>query len=280
MAGKIASEVGVSANGVAVGKSLAGYAREAWGFRAKLLPFAGVIGFLLCWQLASMMRSMTSGLLPGPLESFSAVVGAVRTGHLLTDLGSTLYRTLYAFVLGVVLGVPIGVALGAAPRIYRASEIMIDLFRSTPATAMFPLFLVIFGIGDFASIAVAAFSAWLVMLLNSAYGVMHAREVRKNAARVMGAKGFRMLKDVLLFEAMAQIFIGMRVAISLALVVIVVAEMFVGARNGIGKRIIDAQIVYDLPLMYGAILVCGIMGYLLNAVIVLTERRFVHWSGK
>ena len=248
--------------------------------RSRLLPFAGVLVFLLLWQAMSVVPKITFGLLPGPVASLSATLDAILHGHLLRDVGSTLYRTVYAFALGVALGVPVGVALGAAPQVYRASEIIIDLFRSTPATAMFPLFLIIFGLGDFASIAVAAFSAWLVMLLNTAYGVMHAREVRKNAARVMGAKGFRLLKDVLLFDAMAQIFIGLRVAISLALVIIVVAEMFVGARNGIGKRIIDAQIVYDLPLMYGSILLCGIMGYLLNAAIVFTERRFVHWSGK
>lgn len=248
--------------------------------RASLLPFAGIAFFFGLWQIASMIPQFTFGLLPSPTASVLATADALVSGKLLRDLGGTLYRTLSAFVVGVVLGVPVGVALGATPQVYRACEIIIDLFRSTPATAMFPLFLVIFGLGDFASIAVAAFSAWLIMLLNSAYGVMQVREVRKNAARVMGAKGLRLLRDVLLYDAMAQIFIGLRVAISLALVVIVVAEMFVGARNGIGKRIIDAQIVYDLPLMYGSILLCGIVGYALNAMIVLIERHFVHWSGK
>ena len=96
----------------------------------------------------------------------------------------------------------------------------------------------------------------------------------------MGAKGWVLLKDVLFFDAMAQIFIGLRVAVSLSLVVIVVAEMFIGARDGIGKQIIDAQITYELPLMYGAIMMSGLMGYLLNYVLIFVERRFVHWSGK
>lgn len=247
---------------------------------AAALPLYGILAFLAAWALLASFEDLTSRLLPGPVASIGAVVDAVRTGGLLHDLGATLYRTLYAFALAIVLGVPVGVALGAVAKLYRASEMVIDFFRSTPATAMFPLFLVIFGLGDVAAIAVAAFAAWLVMLLNTAYGVMHAREVRKNAARVMGARGVRLLTDVLVFDAMAQIFIGLRVAISLALVVIVVAEMFIGARDGIGKRIIDAQIVYDLPLMYGSILACGLMGYLLNAGIILVERRFVHWSGK
>jgi len=244
------------------------------------LPLIGLVVFVALWAVLSAFESLTANLLPSPLESVIAVIKAVASGKLLTDLGSTLYRTLYAFSLALVLGVPLGVLFGAIPKLYRSAEILIDFFRSTPATAMFPLFLVIFGLGDFASISVAAFAAWLVILLNTAYGVLHAREVRRNAGRVMGAKGWVLLKDVLFFDAMAQIFIGLRVAVSLSLVVIVVAEMFIGARDGIGKQIIDAQITYELPLMYGAIMMSGLMGYLLNYVLIFVERRFVHWSGK
>lgn len=250
------------------------------GRMGRFLPVAGILAFVAVWAILSSAEVLTKGLLPSPKASLLAIAGGIREGKLLKDLGSTLYRTLYAFGLAVAFGVPLGILLGSMAKLYRACEILIDFFRSTPATAMFPLFLVIFGLGDFASIAVAAFAAWLAILLNSAYGVLHSRETRQNAARVMGANGWRMLRDVLFFDAMAQIFIGLRVAISLALVVIVVAEMFIGAKNGIGKQIIDAQVVYDLPLMYGSILMSGLMGYALNALIIFVERRFVHWSGK
>lgn len=245
-----------------------------------LLRLSGVLAFIVIWAIASQWRSLTYGLLAGPLESFDAAVSAFREGPLTTDLVSTLSRTIRSFVIAVGAGVPIGVLLGSQARLYRASEILIDFFRSTPSTALFPLFLVIFGLGDVSSIAVASFAAWLVMLLNSAYGVVQAREVRRNAAKVMGARGWRLLRYVMFPDALPQIFIGMRVAISLSLVVIVVAEMFIGARNGLGKRIIDAQVVYNLPLMYGTILTCGVVGYALNVIIVLAERRFVHWTGK
>lgn len=244
-----------------------------------VLPATGVVISILAWALLAQMP-FTANLLPSPYESLMAVCDALGKGKLVIDLYATVYRTLYAFAIAVILGIPTGVFLGAVPSLYRGSEIMIDFFRSTPATAMFPLFLVIFGLGDFASIAVAAFAAWLVILLNSAYGVMQSREVRKNAARVMGAHGFRLFLDVLVYDAMAQIFIGLRMAISLSLVVIVVAEMFIGSRNGIGKQIIDAQVVYDLPLMYGSIVISGLTGYLLNGIIIFIERRFIHWSGK
>lgn len=256
------------------------HARSLAAFRDYLMPVAGVIGFIVLWALLASLEGLTANLLPSPLASARAIVTGISEGALLGDLGATLYRTTYAFAIAVVLGVPVGILLGSMSKLYRASEILIDFFRSTPATAMFPLFLVIFGLGDIASIGVAAFAAWLVVVMNCAYGVLNSRETRKNAAKVMGAGRIRVLKDVLLYDAMTQIFVGLRIGISMSLVVIVVAEMFIGARDGIGKRIIDAQIVYDLPLMYGAILLSGLMGYALNLVLIVFERKFIHWSGK
>ena len=77
--------------------------------------------------------------------------------------------------------------LGSSVRLYRSLEFVIDFFRSTPASAMFPLFLVLFGVGDETKISVAAFGAILVILFNVAYGVMNARKTRLLAAKVMGA---------------------------------------------------------------------------------------------
>jgi NitT/TauT family transport system permease protein len=169
--------------------------------------------------------------------------------------------------------------LGSVERVYRSTEVLIDFFRSTPATAMFPLFLIIFGIGDVASISVAAFACSLVIVFSTAYGVFQARVTRINAVRVMGATRLRILREVVFFDALPQIFVGIRMGVSLALVIIVVAEMFIGAQAGIGKRIIDAQIVFDLPLMYAAILLSGLMGYGLNLLLVAVEKRVIHWSG-
>src|SRR5205814_3416310 len=127
---------------------------------------------------------------------------------------------------------------------------LVDFFRSTPATAMFPLFLLIFGLGDLAKVAVAAFAAFLIIFFNTAYGVMNARQTRLLAAKVMGASRTRIFRDVLFFETLPQTFVGLRTAISLALVVIIVAEMFIGSDNGLGHRIIDMQVIFDLKQMY------------------------------
>ena len=145
---------------------------------------------------------------------------------------------------------------------------------------MFPLFLVLFGVGDETKISVAAFGAILVILFNVAYGVMNARKTRLLAAKVMGASRLRVLFDVMLLESLPQTFVGLRNGVSLALVIIVVAEMFIGSQDGLGHSVFEAQQLFEMPRMYAAIFAAGALGYGLNLLFLVIERQFVHWSGK
>lgn len=219
-------------------------------------------------------------LLPGPGATLAAMGQGMLGGPLLADLGQTLWRVLAAFAGAVACGVPLGLLIGADERVYRSVEFLVDFFRSTPATALFPLFMLLFGLGDLAKIAIAGFAAALVILFNVAYGVMNARKTRQLAARSMGASRLRVFRDVVLFETLPQTFVGLRTAVSLVLVVVIVAEMFIGSNDGLGHRIIDAQISYDLEDLYGSILAAGLLGYGLNAAFLVTEKTFIHWAGR
>jgi NitT/TauT family transport system permease protein len=201
-------------------------------------------------------------------------------GRLGYDFWRTLERTAYAIAIAAVIAIPLGILLGANEKAYRAAEFVIDFFRSTPASAMFPLFLVIFGVGDKTKILVASFGAALVILFNVAYGVMNARKTRLLAAKVMGASRLRVLTDVMLLESLPQTFVGLRNGVSLALVIVVVAEMFIGSIDGLGFRVFEAQQLFNMPEMYAAIFASGALGYGLNLGFMLVEKRFVHWAGK
>ncbi len=244
------------------------------------LMFAGPLALLLIWYLVFLGGLVTPKLLPSPFRTIEAVWENTLTGGLSADFWQTLVRTLRAFAIAALFGIPLGIVIGSSVNFYRSIEFLIDFFRSTPATAMFPLFMIIFGLGDFSKIAVAAFACWLVILFNVAYGVMNSRPTRLMAARVMGASRVQIFKDVLIYECLPQTFVGLRTAVSLALVVIVVAEMFIGSDNGLGKRIIDSQITFDLPQLYGTILVTGVLGYGLNLFFLMLEKWLIHWAGR
>jgi len=245
-----------------------------------LLPAIGVVVLIMLWYLAVWLRVVDPVLLPPPTDTFRALWKGMNGGQLGADFLKTVERTTLATLIAAALAIPIGILLGASEKLYRSLEFVIDFFRSTPASAMFPLFLVVFGVGDKTKISVAAFGAFLVILFNVAYGVMNARKTRLLAAKVMGASKLRVLTDVTLMESLPQTFVGLRNGVSLALVIVVVAEMFIGSSDGLGQRVFEAQQLFAMPDMYAAIFAAGALGYGLNLLFLLVERRFVHWSGK
>ena len=248
--------------------------------RDRLLPFIGPVVLFIVWDLVVRLGFIKPILLPTPADTIAALITGLAGGPLLTDFAMTVWRTVQAFVIAAAIGVPLGVLLGSNEKAYRSVEFLIDFFRSTPSSALIPLFLLIFGVSDVNKVAIAAFGALLIVVFNSAYGVMNARKQRVMAARVMGASRWQIFKDVLVWESLQPSFVGLRSAVSMALVIVIVAEMFIGSDTGLGHRIIDAQQVLNVKSMYAAILAAGALGYALNILFLIAERRIVHWSGR
>jgi NitT/TauT family transport system permease protein len=194
------------------------------------------------------------------------------------DLQASVSRFLAGFFFAAVLGVPAGLLLGLNRKWYQAASFPIDFFRSTPVTAVFPLFMLIFGVGDAAKIVLAGFAAFLLICFHSAQGVLHCSTERVLNARLQGAGAFRIYCTIVFWESLPQTIAGLRAGASIALVVIVVTEMFIGSDFGLGKRIIDYQITYDTALMYAVIAITGMIGYAANLLFELACRRLVHWS--
>ncbi len=251
--------------------------KSSWG---KALPFIGPVLLFIVWDLAVRLGFIKALLLPPPAETVTTLINGLAGGPLLKDFGVTLWRTAQAFLIAAVVGVPLGVVLGSAEKAYRSVEFLIDFFRSTPSSALIPLFLMIFGVSDVNKVAIAAFGALLIVVFNSAYGVINARKQRVMAAKVMGASRWQIFKDVLVWESLQPSFVGLRSAVSMALVIVIVAEMFIGSDSGLGNRIINSQQVMNVRDMYASILAAGVLGYALNILFLLAERRIVHWSGR
>jgi NitT/TauT family transport system permease protein len=249
-------------------------------FLLRFRPLIGVALLLGIWGLVSGAKWVDPVLLPTPQAAFSALWNSLVHGTLWADFWKTIVRTTASFVIATVITVPLGILLGSSEKVYYSIEFLIDFFRSTPASAMFPLFLILFGVGETTKIAVAAFGAGLVILFNVAYGVMNARKQRQLAAKIMGASPLRVLTDVTLLESLPQTFVGMRSGVSIALVIVIVAEMFIGSTDGLGQRIMNSQMIFDMPSMYASIFAAGALGYALNLLFIVAERRFVHWGGK
>lgn len=242
--------------------------------------FIGPILFLAAWGLVARFDLIDPFFLPGPVATLKELLELLLRGVIVRDLLATVSRVAIAFGVALCLGVPLGLVFGSSAKLYGGVEFIVDFFRSTPSTAIFPLFLLIFGISDASKIAVAAFGAALIIIFNTAYGLLHASRSRILAARLMGASKLQIFRWVLFWESLPQTFVGMRSAVSLALVIVIVTEMFIGTSAGLGRRIIDYQLVYDVKAMYATIMVTGLTGYILNGLLLYLERHFVHWTGR
>jgi ABC-type nitrate/sulfonate/bicarbonate transport system permease component len=246
----------------------------------KALPFIGPVVLFIIWDLVVRLGFIKAILLPPPIDALGALLSGLAGGPLLKDFAVTVWRTVQAFLIAAAVGMPLGVLLGSNEKAYRSVEFLIDFFRSTPSSALIPLFLMIFGVSDINKVAIAAFGALLIVVFNSAYGVINARKQRVMAAKVMGASRWQVFKDVLIWESLQPSFVGLRSAVSMALVIVIVAEMFIGADTGLGNRIINSQQVMNVKDMYASILAAGALGYALNILFLVLERRIVHWSGR
>ena len=114
-----------------------------------------------CGELGLSARDarLIAELLPPPGETLVHLAHNFLSGSIYADLWATVYRTLWSFAIAVLIGVPLGIVLGSSESAYRSVEFVIDFFRSTPSSALIPLFLLIFGITDINKIAIASFLA-------------------------------------------------------------------------------------------------------------------------
>jgi NitT/TauT family transport system permease protein len=244
--------------------------------KARLLSLAAFFGL---WAAVSHLGLVKPILLP-PLPDVAAAFFSIVTSEAgAYDILSTSWRILAGFLIGSALAIPAGIVLGSSRMLYNSVEWFIDFFRSVPVTAMFPLFLIFFGFGDSSKIAMAAWSCGFTVLVNTIHGVWSSKKNRRIMAVTKGASGIQILSKITFYEALPSIFTGLRVGASWNLIVVVVAEMFIGTRRGLGHLVYNASMVFDTPSVMAGVAVIGILGYSCNRLIMHAERRVVHWKG-
>jgi NitT/TauT family transport system permease protein len=145
---------------------------------------------------------------------------------------------------------------------------------------MFPLFLLVFGIGDGSKIAISCFISFWVILVNSAYGSLHGSKIRLRVAESLKIDNWQLFSKIVFMDALPQIFIGLRIGLSLSLIAVVVSEMFIGSNIGLGQKIYDSYLTYETSYLYAWLIITGFTGYLLNKIFTRIERNTVHWVGK
>lgn len=244
------------------------------------LKFWGVIVFITIWWLIKIFFFPNNNYLPTPYETFKRSFTLFYNDRLTTDLIATLRQFFMGFTLATIFAIPAGLLLGYFKKSYRTFEIIIDFFRSIPVTALFPMFILFFGIGNTTITAMITVSCFWVILINTAYGVIYVNNTYLEVMNSLRATTWQKFSEVILYEALPFLFIGLRVAISFGLIVVIVSEMFIGSEYGLGSRVYKAHETYLITDVYALTMIIGLLGYFFNKAILIMERKLIHWKGQ
>jgi ABC-type nitrate/sulfonate/bicarbonate transport system permease component len=194
------------------------------------------------------------------------------TGNLLPSL----WRTLAGLAIATVIGVPLGIAIGRSRAISGYLEPLLQFGRALPVVTLAPVFLALFKIGNQMEIATIAFGTVWPILLNTIDGASSVDPVQLETARAFRLSAGQRLSRLIIPSALPKIFTGFRLSLSLALILMVFSEL-VGSSNGIGYEMLNAQNSFDLTELWCTIVLLGILGYLLNAILNGAQRKVLGW---
>jgi ABC-type nitrate/sulfonate/bicarbonate transport system permease component len=193
-----------------------------------------------------------------------------------SDVVPSLIRLVAGFAISAVLGVAAGVALGLTDPLRRGAEPVLEFVRAIPPTVLVPVIAIFAGIGDSSKVLVIVSGCVWPILLNTAEGVRAADEVMVDTCRSFGVRGFARLRHMVLPAAGPQIAAGLRQALSIGLILMVIGEMF-AATNGLGFSIVQFQRTFAIPQMWSGIILLGLIGFVLSVMFNLVEKRALGW---
>jgi ABC-type nitrate/sulfonate/bicarbonate transport system permease component len=231
-----------------------------------------VVLFALWWVVSAGSKSF---YLP-PLRAIVGVFGPTWSSLWTSDVLPSVGRLLVGYAGAVIAGVGLGVPLGGRPRLRAALEPALELFRAIPPPALVPVFMLLFGIGTPMKLLVIVSGAVWPVLLNTIEGVRAVDEVLSDTCRSYGITGLARLRVLVLRAASPQIVTGMRQALSIAIILMVISEMFASS-SGLGYKIVDFQRAFSIPQMWSGILLLGVLGFVLSLGFGVFEAHALRW---
>jgi ABC-type nitrate/sulfonate/bicarbonate transport system permease component len=193
-------------------------------------------------------------------------------GNILPSLG----RILAGLAIACAVGVPLGIAIGRSRALAGFTTPLVEFARAIPPVCLAPVFLVLFRIGTPMEVATIAFGTVWPILLNTIDGAMSVDPMQVETARAYRLPGYQRLVRLIIPACSPKIFAGFRLAVSLSIILMVFSEL-VGSFDGIGYEMMIAQSGFDLVSVWSAIVLLGILGYVLNTALLAVEHRVLSW---
>jgi ABC-type nitrate/sulfonate/bicarbonate transport system permease component len=239
-----------------------------------------LVAFLIVWAAVSYgnrsLQAMNPILLPTPGEVVAVAVSLARDGSLERHLLVSSLRIAEGFGLAAVTALVLGVLVGLYTPARLAVEPVIEFVRPIPPLAFLPMFLVWFGLGETSKVAFITYTTFFPMFVGITAGLLRVDIMLLRAAASLGATRLQLLRRVVLPAALPGIVVALRLGFGLAIFVIVGAE-FMGADAGLGHLIMEGRVFFNPAQIVMGALLLGILGSLVNGLLLAAERRALRW---
>jgi len=237
----------------------------------------GIIIFLLIWEIVPRIGLVSTFILPPFSDVFVSFFSLLFSGDLVIDIGVSLSRAVSGFLLALLVGIPLGLFMGWNLKIEKYIDPLVQIFRNTPVTAMYPVFMMFFGLGELSKVSAIFWGCIWATLLNTISGVKSVDPNLIKAARSMGISEAKLFFKVLIPAASPSIVTGIRLSASTAIIILVAAEML-GGSAGVGIRIFSSQQLYKTTEMYVGVITIALMGVVINKLLVKFEKSVTFWK--
>jgi sulfonate transport system permease protein len=242
-----------------------------------LARYGLVLAFLAAWQISSTQGWINPAVFPRLDIIVAALWKGIVGGALIDDIAISLQRSGIAFAAAVAIGIPLGLFMGQVAAVERALDPLLQFFRQTSALALYPVFILMLGLGEASKVFVIFWATLFPILLSTIGGVKEVDRKLIEMARTYGAGPIAIFRRVVLPASVPAIFVGLRLSATTALLLLIAAEM-IGANKGVGFQVMNAQYNFQIPLMYASILLLALLGLAANAGLVLLQRKLCRWS--
>lgn len=241
------------------------------------------LGFLLLvallWQLCANYKLINPLWFPGPINTLKDLWSLIQSGEMGDAVLETVQRMLVGFVLASVIGVVVGGAIASSEFLKKTLEPTVEFFRPMPASALIPVVIIILGYSGSMVVAVVVLGSIWPILLASIHGFRSLDPRLSEVALLLQMSPLEKASKMQLPNALPSIFSGIKVSISIALIVTVAAEML-SSQPGIGYLMLMGARAYQSTTVFSGILVLGVLGLLINIVMQQLEKFFVKWQAE
>ena len=249
---------------------------KAWRVLWLGLSFLIAVLLVWAWQMLAEYKLVSPVFLPGPDRAWGALMKGFMTGDLGRKLLSTMGRMFWGWLIASLLGIILGAAIGTSPRLRVYLSPVLEFLRPLPASATIPVAIAILGLSDGMVLAVIAFGALWPVLLATVHGFSGVEPRLYEVGRALKLSRVAVIGKIALPSASPDILAGMRLGLTVALILSIVCEMIAG-RDGLGNWILLAARSFRAPDLYAGVILLGVLGYLTAVAIGLVEARLLNW---